>query len=73
MEIYLKWFIISFVPCLLVWAICEEFISRREGGWWPWKVPLYRRNKYKNWEPEDYLKELKKPKYNPKYYKGGPL
>ena len=44
MEIYLKWFMIGFVPCLVVWAICEEFIFRREWGWWPWKVPLYRRN-----------------------------
>ena len=43
METYIWWFMLGFVPCLGIWVGCEELISRREWGWWPWKVPLYRK------------------------------
>ncbi len=47
MDIYIWWFMLGFVPCLGIWIGCEELRSRREWGWWPWKVPLYRRKEKK--------------------------
>ncbi len=47
MDIYIWWFMLGFVPCLGIWIGCEELRSRREWGWWPWKIPLYRRKEKK--------------------------
>tara|TARA_Y100001951_G_C11239237_1_gene239457 strand:+ start:50 stop:307 length:258 start_codon:yes stop_codon:yes gene_type:complete len=35
---------IAFIGCLGIWIVCEELISRREWGSWPWKTPLYRKS-----------------------------
>ena len=44
MGIYLWWFMLGFLPCFMVVAIWVELLQRREWGFWPWKIPLYRKN-----------------------------
>ena len=55
MAIYLWWFLLAFVPCLMVAMIWVDLHHRREWGLWPWKTPLWRIK-----EDEDYSKALQR-------------